>query len=70
MDCTVNVNDCSISKVHASVEYSEDLGWVISDGNITGKSANGVWRYIGQDKIIKDSMIFKAGRTVFQLNLL
>lgn len=31
-DCEVVVEDCMLSRIHCSIEYKENFGWVIRDG--------------------------------------
>ena len=31
-DCEVTIDDCMLSRVHCSIEYKENFGWIIRDG--------------------------------------
>ena len=62
----VQLNDKLLSKIHCVINYNEDLGWVIQDGNLDKNSTNGTWLYINEETILFDKMIFKANQTIFQ----
>jgi pSer/pThr/pTyr-binding forkhead associated (FHA) protein len=72
-----------LSRVHCSIEYSENNQWVIRDGYISKykdipnrkMSTNGTWLlfnlifrfYLGEETEIQDSMVFKANLTLFKV---
>jgi hypothetical protein len=50
-DCEVVIDDCMLSRIHCSIEYKENFGWIIRDGHLSKKgfeyeskfSTNGTW---------------------------
>jgi hypothetical protein len=49
--CEINIDDCMLSRIHCSIEYKENFGWIIRDGYLSKKgqdyenkfSTNGTW---------------------------
>jgi len=37
------INDNLLSKQHCHIAFSETLGWVLRDGDISNYSTNGTW---------------------------
>lgn len=52
-----------------SIVYFEG-NWIIKDGDGTKPSTNGTWLFADELFKIYDSMIFKAGQTLFKAQLL
>ena len=74
--CNIIVDDTLLSRIHCTIEYIIDKGWVIYDGKnedldiINSKpSTNGTWLYLIEETIIKDKMIFKSNQNVYQCHL-
>ena len=42
----INVNDKLLSKIHTTIIFDEDQGWILNDGNDSSASTNGTWYYI------------------------
>jgi len=50
-ECEVIIEDCMLSRIHCSIEYKDNFGWIIRDGYQTKKgfnyenknSTNGTW---------------------------
>ena len=51
IECEVNIDDFMLSRIHCSIEYKENFGWIIRDGYLNKKgfsyenniSTNGTW---------------------------
>jgi hypothetical protein len=49
--CEIKIDDCMLSRIHCSIEYKENFGWIIRDGYLAKKdyeyenqfSTNGTW---------------------------
>lgn len=54
---------------HQRLKY-EDSHWVIYDGDGIKESTNGTWIYIEDAYEITDGMMFKAGQTMFKVNVI
>jgi pSer/pThr/pTyr-binding forkhead associated (FHA) protein len=39
----IHVNDKLLSKIHTTITYDENEGWILSDGNDENPSTNGTW---------------------------
>ena len=50
-ECEVNIEYCMLSRIHCSIEFKENFGWIIRDGYLNRKgfayenkfSTNGTW---------------------------
>lgn len=67
----VYINDQLLSRIHCTVFYKENLGWLIKDGNIKDNnlvtpSTNGTWLMINEDTEIFNNMIFKSNQNLFK----
>jgi hypothetical protein len=65
-----------LSRIHCTIEYRENVGWIIrdgflnktKDGSMENKfSTNGTWIYAMDDTIINEGMIFKANHNLFEV---
>lgn len=70
--CDIKVQGNLISKIHCTIFYTPEKGWVLFDGDMTRSqnSTNGTWVYINDSTEIFDSMIFKSGRIIFKVSIL
>lgn len=70
--CEVKLQGSLVSKVHCTIFFTPEKGWVLCDGNVSNHliSTNGTWIYINENLEIYDSMIFKSGRIMFQVYIL
>ncbi|MCQ2816514.1 MAG: FHA domain-containing protein [archaeon] len=66
--CEVVINDNLISRIHCSIIYKPNIGWVLrdgiynkeKDGSFTSKSStNGTWIYASENIPISEGLIFK-----------
>jgi hypothetical protein len=51
------------------INYKEDEGWKLIDGQQNKPSTNGTWIYINDQYQIYDKMIFKTNQNIFQANI-
>jgi hypothetical protein len=52
------------------LEYkTQEKQWIVVDGNGKRNSTNGTWLFVEDPFTIFDGMIFKAGQTLFKLNI-
>jgi len=66
-DCTLNIQDISISRYQFVVFYEK--GWVLKDGDGKKLSTNGTWLLAENDFEIFDGLAFKAAQTLFKAKL-
>ena len=65
--CDIIIEDKMLSRVHCCINYKENKGWYIKDGNIKGKkSTNDTWFYSAEETLIYDKMIFKTNHILFK----
>ncbi len=67
----VYIEDELLSRVHCTVFYKENVGWLIRDGKIKDNnmvtiSTNGTWLMVYEDTEINDGMIFKSNQNLFK----
>ena len=65
----IQLNDKLLSQIHCMINYSENEGWKLIDGQQYKPSTNGTWIYINAQYEIYDKMIFKTNQTIFQANI-
>ena len=69
------IDDSLLSRIHCTIEYYENKGWVINDGNtkdinnINKPSTNGTWLYLIDDTKIENGMIFKSSQNIYECHL-
>ena len=74
--CNIIVDDNLLSRVHCTIEYKENEGWLISDGKIDDDisqnrpSTNGTWLYLIEETPINDKMIFKSNQNVYECHII
>ena len=75
----IELNDHLVSKVNCNIQYDENNGWKINDGNEiiseTGESkithsTNGTWILAIDDFVIYENMIFKSNLNLFRCNFI
>lgn len=70
--CDICIDDNLLSRVHCTLLYTEECGWVLRDGkkenvNDEGKSStNGTWIYLMEESEVVDGMIFKGNQNLFE----
>ena len=65
----IQLNDKLLSQIHCMINYKEDEGWKLIDGQQNKPSTNGTWIYINDQYQIYDKMIFKTNQNIFQANI-
>ena len=70
--CDVRLQGSLVSKIHCTIFYTPEKGWVLYDGDMASNqlSRNGTWIYINDNIEILDSMVFKSGRVLFQVSIM
>jgi pSer/pThr/pTyr-binding forkhead associated (FHA) protein len=68
VDCRVRFDDNSMSRYQCSI-FHDERGWVLVDGMGDKKSTNGTWLFVEEDYEIFDKLVFKAGKTLFQVQI-
>ena len=75
----IELDDHLVSKVNCNIQYDENNGWKINDGNEiiseTGESkithsTNGTWILAIDDFVIYENMIFKSNLNLFKCNFI
>jgi len=76
ISCNIIVDDSLLSRVHCTIEYDEEEGWVIYDGKINDDenknkpSTNGTWLYLIEEIPIEDGLIFKNNKNAFECHII
>lgn len=75
-NCEIVIDDILLSRVHCTIEYKNDLGWIIRDGYINKEnveesidnkgSTNGTWIYTFEDTPIYEGMILRYDNNLFR----
>ena len=76
ISCNIIVDDSLLSRVHCTIDYSEEEGWVIYDGRIdedenkNKPSTNGTWLILIEESEIYDGLIFKNNKNAFECHII
>ena len=76
ISCNIIVDDSLLSRVHCTIDYSEEEGWVIYDGSIdedenkNKPSTNGTWLFLIEESEIYDGLIFKNNKNAFECHII
>ena len=76
ISCNIIVDDSLLSRVHCTIEYDEEEGWVIYDGKIDDDenknkpSTTGTWLYLIEEIPIEDGLIFKNNKNAFECHII
>ena len=76
ISCNIIVDDSLLSRVHCTIDYEEDEGWVIYDGKIDDSeeknkpSTNGTWLFLIEETQIEDGLIFKNNKNAFECHII
>ena len=66
---SIRLVESGVSKVQCKFEFRE-TGWWVLDGDGKKKSTNGTWVYANSPLPLRDKDQFRAGKTVFELQIL
>ena len=75
ISCNIIVDDSLLSRVHCTIDYSDEEGWVIYDGKIDDDetknkpSTNGTWLFLIEESEITDGLIFKNNKNAFECHI-
>ncbi|CAG9325073.1 unnamed protein product [Blepharisma stoltei] len=67
VDCRIRFEDNSMSRYQCNIQYFPDRGWALEDGDGNKKSTNGTWLFVEEDFEIYNAMVFKAGKSLFEI---
>ena len=76
ISCNIIVDDSLLSRVHCTIDYSEEEGWVIYNGRIdedenkNKPSTNGTWLFLIEESEIYDGLIFKNNKNAFECHII
>ena len=76
ISCNIIVDDSLLSRVHCTIEYNDEEGWVIYDGKINDDesknkpSTNGTWLYLIEEIPIEEGLIFKDNKNAFECHII
>jgi hypothetical protein len=79
VNCEISVDDDLLSRVHCTIIFKENVGWVIRDGMIIKNknelvdikpSTNGTWILARDDVSITEGMIIKSKFNILQCNFI
>ena len=76
ISCNIIVDDSLLSRIHCTLEYEDEEGWVIYDGKIdedeskNKPSTNGTWLYLIEEIPIEDGLIFKNNKNAFECHII
>jgi len=64
-DCSIVFEGDNVSRYQCRLTF-EDNNWVLYDGNKEKKSTNGTWIFASEEMEIVESMLIKAGKSIFE----
>ena len=74
ISCNIIIDDSLLSRIHCTLEYDDEEGWVIYDGKIdvneNKKSTNGTWLYLIEEIPIENGLIFKNNKNAFECHII
>ena len=76
ISCNIIMDDSLLSRVHCTIEYNDEEGWVIYDGKIDDdesknkQSTNGTWLYLIEEIPIEEGLIFKNNKNAFECHII
>jgi len=76
ISCDIIIDDSLLSRIHCTIEYDDEDGWIIYDGKIDDDesknklSTNGTWLYLIEEIPIEDGLIFKNNKNAFECRLI
>ena len=76
ISCNIIMDDSLLSRVHCTIEYNDEEGWVIYDGKINDDesknkpSTNGTWLYLIEEIPIEEGLIFKNNKNAFECHII
>ena len=76
ISCNIIIDDSLLSRVHCTIDYDEEEGWIIHDGKIdeneaiTKPSTNGTWLFLIEETQIDDGLIFKNNKNAFECHII
>ena len=75
-NCEIIIDDILLSRVHCTIEYKNNIGWIIRDGYNNKEnmeesmdiksSTNGTWLYAFEDTPIYEGMILRSDNNLFR----
>ena len=75
-NCEIVIDDILLSRIHCTIEYKNNVGWIIRDGYNNNKnneesidikaSTNGTWLYAHEDTPIYEGMILRSDNNLFR----
>lgn len=75
-NCEIIIEDILLSRVHCTIEFKNNIGWIIRDGYSINKnmeesndikpSTNGTWLYAFEDTPIYEGMILRSDNNLFR----
>ena len=63
----VRFEEGSLSRCQCSLEFSQEKGWCVKDGDGVKMSTNGTWLFAEEACDLHSGTIFKAGQTLFKV---
>ena len=68
--CEICIEDNTLSKNQAHMNYVPMKGWQLVDGFEGKQSTNGTWLYVSEDFEIYDGLVFKAHQMLFKVSVI
>ena len=75
-NCEIVIDDILLSRIHCTIEYKNNIGWIIRDGynnkdNVEDStdnkgSTNGTWIYTFEDTPIYEGMVLRSDNNLFR----
>lgn len=75
-NCEIVIDDILLSRIHCTIEYKNNIGWIIRDGynnkenleesSDTKSSTNGTWLFTLEDTPIYEGMILRSDNNLFR----
>jgi pSer/pThr/pTyr-binding forkhead associated (FHA) protein len=67
-NCHICFKEGNLSREQCRIDFIDDK-WILKDGDGQKSSTNGTWLFASEDEKIYDGMIFKAGSSLFKIEL-
>ena len=68
-ECDIAIDDSLLSRVHCTIIYKDNVGWVLRDGRCiddeSKPSTNGTWLYLMEETEMGEGMVFKGNQNLF-----
>ena len=68
--CNVVLNDEILDNIHCTIEFKDNMGWILSDGFDNQKSENGTWVGLSEETKIFEGMLIQSNQNIYLCHLI